>query len=118
MQHLSEFMASYDFIYAKPDTGWITISSGHLLASGLSNSGHDYIAYLADQRELSDSHAGEPIMGRVSLELPPGEYDVSLYSPSSGEYSPAIRVTGGAQYAMKLQEFKQDIVIRARLQDR
>jgi len=118
MQHLSEFMASYDFIHAKPDTGWITISSEHLLASGLSNSGHDYIAYLADLRELSDSHAGEPIMGRVSLELPPGEYDVSLYSPSSGEYSPAIRVTGGAQYAMKLPEFKQDIVIRARLQDR
>jgi hypothetical protein len=52
------------------------------------------------------------------LELPPGEYDVSLYSPSSGGYSPAIRVMGGAKYAMNLPDFKQDIVIRARLQDR
>ena len=118
MQHLSEFMSSYDFVHAKPDTSWITASSEHLLASGLSNSGHDYVAYLADRRELSDPHAGESISGRVSLELPPGDYDVSLYSPSSGEYSPAIRITGGAKYAMKLPHFKQDIVIRARLQNR
>ena len=118
MQHLSEFMGSYDFIHAKPDTSWITASSEHLLASGLSNSGHDYVAYLADRRELSDPHAGEPISGSVSLDLPPGDYDVSLYSPSSGEYSPAIRVTGGAKYAMRLPDFKQDIVIRAKLQNR
>ncbi len=118
MQHLSEFMTSYDFVHAKPDTNWISTSSEHLLASGLSNSGHDYVAYLADRRELSDPHAGELISGRVSLELPPGEYDVALYSPSSGEYSPAIQVTGGAKYAMKLPDFKQDIVIRARIQNR
>ena len=118
MQHLSEFMASYDFVHAKPDTSWISTSSEHLLASGLSNSGHDYVVYLADRRELSNPHAGDPISGRVSLELPPGDYDVSLYSPCSGEYSPAIRVTGGAKYAMTLPDFKQDIVIRARLQDR
>jgi hypothetical protein len=117
MQHLSEFMASYDFVHAKPDTSWVSTSSEHLLVSGLSNSGHDYVAYLADRRELSDPHAGEAISGRVSLELPLGEYDVSLYSPSSGEYSPAIRLTGGAKYAMKLPDFKQDIMIRARLQD-
>ena len=118
MQHLSEFMSSYDFVHAKPDTSWITASSEHLLASSLSNSGHDYVAYLADRRELSDPHAGEPISGSISLDLPPGEYDVSLYSPTGGEYSPAMRVTGGAKYAMKLPEFKQDIVIRARLQER
>jgi len=117
MQHLSEFMSSYDFVHAKPDTSWTTASSEYLLASGLSNSGHDYVAYLADRRELSDPHAGEPISGSVSLDLPPGDYDVSLYSPSSGEYSPAMRVTGGAKYAMRLPDFKQDIVIRARLQD-
>ena len=117
MQHLSVFMNSYDFIHAKPDTSWITAPSEHLQASGLSNSVHDYVAYLADRRELSDPHAGELISGSVSLELPPGEYDVALYSPTGGEYSPAIRVTGGAKYAMKLPEFKQDIVIRARLQD-
>ncbi len=118
MQHLSEFMSSYDFVHAKPDTSWITAPSEHLLASGLSNSGHDYVAYLADRRELSDPHAGEPISGSVSLDLPPGDYDVSLYSPSSGEYSPAIPVTGGAKYAMRLPDFKQDIAIRVRLQDR
>lgn len=116
--HLSEFLGSYDFIHAKPDTSWVSTSSENLLASGLSNSGHDYVAYLADRRELSDPHAGEPILSHVSLKLPPGEYDVSLYSPNSGEYSPAIRVTGGAKYAMKLPDLKQDIVIRARLQDR
>jgi hypothetical protein len=118
MQHLSEFMTSYDFVRSKPDTSWIANYPEHLLASGLSSTGHDYVAYLADSRELSDPHAGESVSGSISLELPPGEYDVSLYSPAGGEYSPAIRVTGGAKYSMTLPVFKQDIVIRATLRGR
>jgi hypothetical protein len=117
MQHLSEFIDSYDFVRAKPDMSWITASSEHLLASGLSNSDHDYVAYLADARELSDPHTGESIGGSVSLALPPGNYDVSLYSPVGGEYSPAIEVTGGTKSLMTLPKFKQDIVIRATLRD-
>lgn len=115
MQYLSEFMASYDFVHSQPAKDWIAEYPEHLVVSGLSASGHDYIAYLADSRELSDPNAGEAIAGSISLALPPGNYDVSLYSPTSGEYSPAIRVQGGAKRVIDLPDFKQDMVIRARL---
>ena len=118
MQHLSEFMASYDLIHSKPDTSWIKGYPENLFPSALSNSAHDYVAYLADARELSDPDAGKSIGGSVSLALPPGNYDVWLYSPTSGESSPAIQVRGGASFPMALPEFRQDIVIRATLRDR
>jgi Family of unknown function (DUF6298) len=115
MQHLSEFMTSFDFVDSKPDTSWIAEYPEHVLASGLSAGEHDYIAYIADLRELSDPHAGEPIGGSISLALPPGNYNVSLYSPIGGEYSPAIQVKGGTKNVVVLPEFKQYLVIRATL---
>jgi hypothetical protein len=118
MQRLSEFMSSFDFVHSKPDTGWIAAYPEHLVTSGLSSSGHDYVVYLADSRELTDPHAGESIGGSVSLTLPPGNYDVSLYSPTGGEPSPAIQVKGGSTNLMMLPQFKQDIVIRATLQEK
>jgi hypothetical protein len=50
--------------------------------------------------------------------LPPGSYDVSLYSPASGLYSPAIRVEGGGKSTVALPQFTQDLVIRARLREK
>ena len=112
MQHLSEFMTSFDFIHSKPDTGWIAGLPANLVPSALAVSGRDYVAYLADSRELTDPTAGEEIEGRLSLSLPPGSYDVSLYSPVTGEYSPAIQVKGGDS-VLTLPHFRQDIVVRA-----
>ena len=45
--------------------------------------------------------------------LPPGSYDVRLYSPVTGQYSPAIEFKGGGKSALTLPAFKEDIVIRA-----
>ena len=73
----------------------------------------DYVVYLADSRELGDPAAGEAISGNVSLSLPPGVYNVRLYSPVTGEYSPAIEVTGGGKSSFALPPFKEDIVLRA-----
>jgi len=115
MQHVSEFMGSFNFVHSKPDTSWISAYPENLLASGLSTAEHEYIVYLADTRELSDPHAGESIGGSITLGLPPGNYDVSLYSPTSGESSPAIQIAGGTKSMMALPDFKQDIVIRAKL---
>jgi len=115
MQHLSEFMTSFDFVHSKPATDWILAHPEHLLASGLSSSAHDYVAYLADSRELSDAGAGKPIGGSISLALPEGSYNVSLYSPTTGEYSPAIEVKGGTKVVVTLPQFRQDIVVRATL---
>lgn len=118
MQHLSEFMASLDFVHAAPDTSWLHAYPRNLVVSGLSIGGRDFVAYLADARELSDPSAGDAINGSVSLALPPGDYDVSLYSPVTGESSPAIAIKGGTETSLPLPAFRQDIVVRAQLSKR
>jgi hypothetical protein len=117
MQHLSEFMASFDYVHSKPANDWVVSYPDHLVVSSLA-AGGDFVAYLADARELSDPGAGDAIAGEVSLMLPPGSYNVSLYSPVTGEYSPAIEMSGGKSSMMKLSAFRQDIVIRATLRDK
>jgi hypothetical protein len=117
MQHLSNFMSSFDTIHSRLDNDWVVSYPQHLVVSALSASNHDYIAYLADGRELSDPAAGQPVSGVVSLLLPPGSYNVFLYSPVTGEYSPAIAVQGGKNIQLTLPAFTQDIVIRATRQD-
>lgn len=113
MQHLSDFMSSVDYVHSRPDTTWIADAPKKLVISGLSIGGREFVGYLADARELSDSSAGDAIEGKVSLLLPVGNYDVSLYSPVTGEWSPAIPVQGGQRSAVSLPLFRQDIVIRA-----
>jgi hypothetical protein len=104
-------------VHSKLDADWITAMPDHLLASGLSASGKDFVAYLADEREVTDATAGEPIAGKVAVLLPPGTYDLSLYSPVTGESSPAIEVHGGVKTELDLPQFRQDIVVRATKQD-
>jgi hypothetical protein len=43
---------------------------------------------------------------------------LSLYSPVTGEYSPAIEVHGGEKTEINLLPFKQDVVVRATRRDR
>lgn len=114
MQHLSEFMSSFDYIHAKPNTEWVKNFPGHLVASGLAVPGRDYAVYLADNREVTDPTAGQPIEGDVSLALPDGEYLLTLYSPLTGEYSAAIPLQGGRTETVHLVPFEQDLVIRVR----
>ena len=113
MKHLSEFIHSFDFVHAKPASGWVKGLPGHVVTSGLAVDGNDYIAYLADAREITEAGAGEPIRGRVTLDLPAGRYAVSLYSPVTGEVSPAMFVSGGQPAALDLLPFRHDIVVRA-----
>jgi hypothetical protein len=117
MQHLSAFARSLDFVNAKPDASWLTGYPAHLAVSGLSVSGRDFVAYLGDAREVTDSSAGSAIEGSVSLSLPAGNYDISLYSPTTGEYSPAIQVKGSSRTDLTLPSFHEDIVVRVRLRD-
>ncbi|HTJ28931.1 MAG TPA: DUF6298 domain-containing protein [Acidobacteriaceae bacterium] len=115
MQHLSEFVAGYDLVHSHPDTNWIRSAAGPVALSGLVTSHNDYVAYLGDSREVTDAAAGEPIHGSVTLMLPPGSYDVSLYSPVTGEASPAMVMHGGANEKLELPRFQEDLVIRATL---
>jgi hypothetical protein len=45
--------------------------------------------------------------------LPEGRYRVSLYSPTSGTYSPGILVAGGKAVMLALPRWRHDTVIRA-----
>jgi hypothetical protein len=88
----------------------------HLVVSALSTPGRDFVAYLADDREVTDPSAGSEMEGSHSILLPAGNYDVSLYSPVTGEYSPAIQLKGG-RTDLALPSFHNDIVVRARLRN-
>ena len=114
MQHLSEFMDTYDYVHAKPDTSWIEGAAKPLVVSALVNAQHDYVAYLGDAREVTDPTAGQPLSGSITLTLPQGTYEVSLYSPATGEASPAITIAGGSNAVIELPKFQEDIVVRAR----
>jgi hypothetical protein len=111
MQHLSEFMSSFDYLHSKLDRDWIRAIPDHLTSSAMSN-GREFAAYLADSREVIDPSYGSALAGAVTISLPPGSYLARLYSPSTGEYSPGIEVTGNRDVKIHLSEFKDDIVLR------
>jgi len=112
-KHLSRFMSSFDFIHARPGVRWTRCAPRPLLVCTLAVEGKDYLAYLGDGRELSDPGAGKPISGKIELDLPQGKFEVMLYSPVTGEYSPSVYVDGGRQN-FELLPFEHDVVIRAK----
>ena len=111
-QHLSEFMSSFDFVHSAPAPDWVRQIPADVTVAALAVNGQDYAAYLADNREVTEAAAGQPIGGSVKLALPAGRFLVSLYSPVSGESSPGLELEDGA--TLTLPPFTQDIVIRAR----
>jgi hypothetical protein len=112
MKHLSEFIHSFDFIHAAPNRDWIVADVPHTVCSALAQTGHDYVAYMGDSRELTDATAGQPLAGRIILRLPPGRYLARLFSPISGEYSPGWPLTGGQDTILDIGPFAQDIAVR------
>ncbi|HEY7211346.1 MAG TPA: DUF6298 domain-containing protein [Bryobacteraceae bacterium] len=111
-QHLSELMSSFDYVHAAPAVDWLQQLPAHVTLSSLAVKDSDYVAYLADNREVTDAAAGSPIEGTIRLSLPPGRYAVALYSPVTGESSPALPVESNA--TLTLPAFRNDIVIRAK----
>jgi hypothetical protein len=113
MKNLSEFMASFDFVHARPGRDWVHEVPEHLVASGFAVAGRDYALYLADAREVSDAALGRPVVGKITIALPEGSYLVRLYSPVTGGYSPGLRIQGGKPSELDLPSFEHDIVLRA-----
>lgn len=113
MRNLSEFVQSIDVIHSKPLPDWIESMPQHLVSTTLIVPDKEYIAYLADAREVTDPTAGQPISGPVSFRLPEGTFRVCLYSPTSGGYSPCIELHGGKRVRVELPSFQEDVVIRA-----
>lgn len=113
MRNLSEFIHSFDVVHSRPLPDWIESMPEHLVAAALTVPGKEYVAYLADAREVTDPMLGQPIAGAISFQLPHGSFNFSLYSPTSGQYSPSILLQGGSRTSFSLPPFQDDIVIRA-----
>ena len=113
MQHLSEFMNSFDYIHSKVDGEWIKAVPEHLIISSSATAdGGDFAVYLADSREVSAPSYGSAVTGAVTISLPSGRYLARLYSPASGEYSPGIAVSGGKNVDINLPGFRHDMLLR------
>lgn len=112
MKNLSEFIQTFDFIHARPAPNWIDSKPGPVVVGALAVPGSDYVAYLADGRELTDPLAGEPVSGAVSVTLPHGRFRASYYSPEAGMYSPVLFVEGGQRVTINLPPFQHDMVLR------
>ena len=83
------------------------------MSAGLAVHGQDYVAYLADAREVTNPAAGKPISGQASLNLPDGEYQLRFFSPITGRYFGSQSARGGRPMSLELSPFTHDVVIRA-----
>jgi len=112
MKHLSDFVSTIDVVHARVAADWILRKPSHLIDSALALPGGEFVAYLADDREVTDPQAGHPISGELSIRLPEGRFLASFYSPTTGLYSPAIPVHGDAKdVTLHLPPIEQDIVL-------
>jgi hypothetical protein len=111
MGHLSRFIHSLDLSRARVLPGWLTTQPQHTVESVLAVEGEQYRVYLADERELDEPGAGGPIGGEIAFDLPLGRWAASCYSPTTGAWSPAMPLEGGAA-RLGLPEFTDDLALR------
>lgn len=111
-KHLSSYMQSVDIVKAKPVTNWLKEKPANTLEAVFAVAGKDYNIYLADERELTDRQAGQPIRGSICFDLPAGAYEIRTYAPETGLYSPGITINGAKNLRYSLPEFRGDLVIR------
>ena len=112
-ENLQGIKGDVDFIHASPAQDWILSVPEHVTSAGLAIRGKDYVAYMADRREVTESSAGNPVSGTISIQLPNGDYRIRFYSPVSGEYSQPQAAKGGGTIKLALTTFEHDIVLRA-----
>ena len=122
MKHLSTFIHSFDLARSRPLPELVTAAPEHALEVAYGVAGEDLCVYLADERELAsargleddlvDRGAGQPISGRLELDLPAGRYTVSAFDPRTGLSSPGIELAGGAGARLELPTFVHDLALR------
>ena len=112
MGNLSGFIHSIDLVRARPMMpGWLRERPDHTLESVFAVAGEDYCIYLADDREREEPGCGEPIEGRLCMDLPAGAFEVCCFSPVDGVYSPRVPIGGGVR-RLVVPPFRHDIVVR------
>jgi hypothetical protein len=115
--HLSRFIHSMDVPRTRPLGDWLLEKPPGTLECTLAVEGEDYAVYLADPRELTEAGAGSPLSGTIHFAVPAGTYRISIYSPVTGGYSPALRMEISGEAALELEPFCHDIVVRIQRAD-
>jgi hypothetical protein len=112
MKHLSDFMQTIDFVHAKPAHDLIAQAPPHVVDAALALPDGGYVAYLADDREVSDPEFGRPISGSVAVRIPKGDYRARFYSPTSGAFSSATGLEGNERpVSLEIGPFTHDLVV-------
>ena len=78
IKHLSDFITTIDVVHARVAADWILRKPPHLIDSALALPGGEYVAYLADDREVTDPECGSRDFGRA--------FDPSAGGPLPGEF--------------------------------
>jgi hypothetical protein len=100
-----------DLVRSRPLPGLVAAATEYTLDAAYGIPGERILVYLADERELGTAGAGDWIEGTVILTAPPGTYRVAAFSPETGEWSPAVRVTSDGRMAIDVPRFRHDLLL-------
>jgi len=116
MQHLSTFVHQRDLARARPRLAWVSDLPADVVSVTFGVADSEYVAYLADGREIDEPGYGSALRGSVTLNLPAGgRFGLATFSPTSGAWSPAVPLpAGGGRTQVELPEFRHDLVLIAR----
>lgn len=117
MQHLSTFIHAHDIVHARPLPSWLDRFPANVVCLSYGVADREYVAYLADRREIDEPGYGDAINGSAMIVLPEGRFRLAAFSPASGCWSPALRISGG-RTSVELPEFRHDVVLVARKEER
>jgi len=113
MSNLSVFMHERDLVVARPGLSWVDGLPADVSGVTYGVSDREYVAYLADRRELDEPGYGNAVSGRATVTLPDGRFGLAAYSPTSGVWSPWLPISGG-RTMIELPEFRHDVVLVAK----
>lgn len=112
MQHLSAFIHGLDLLSGRPGADWLHVESEHVVVATFGTD-TEYVAYIADGREVDEPGYGSAIVGSTTLTLPPGDFALATFSPTTGAWSPWVAIQDGSARA-QLPPFQHDVVLVAR----
>ena len=111
-KYLQNYIASMGLANCRPLEGCVRHSPNHTMTAAMGAAGEEYHIYIVDTRELTYNGYGTQIDGVLILDLEPGEYIATIYSPEFGQSSVGMKVQGGSETEVLLPPFVHDAVLR------
>jgi hypothetical protein len=114
---LRDFLYRFDFLRMRPDNSVLRSVQPELSARALVEKGNAYAVYLhvpiakkpGDLRAILE----RKVQGRVTLDLPAGEYAVEWWNPTTGDIRQGETLRhGGGNVQLALPEFVSDLALR------